>query len=84
MTLFRMDVSRETGAVMLYMESACGFRPLIGWSSMDGVKEFATLLLDLYRRRNGEEDRIREVSDNIIKQALGNELNTLGKKPRSE
>ena len=84
MTLFRMDVSRETGAVMLNMEAACGFRPLIGWSSIDGVKEFATMLFDIYHRRNGEMDRIREISDNIIEQALGNDSNPSEEEPRSE
>ena len=84
MTLFRMDVSRETGAVMLYIESACGFRPLVGWSSMDGAKEFAEMLLDIYHRRNREEDRIREVSDNILRQALSSELNSSEKKQRRE
>ena len=84
MAQFRMDVSRETGAVMLYMKSACGFRPRVGWSSMNGVREFADMLLGVYPSRNEKMNRVREVSDNIIKQVLGNGLNSLEKKQRSE
>ena len=44
MTLFRIDVSRETGSVMLWMEAPCGFKPIIGWAHLEGVKEFAEML----------------------------------------
>ena len=70
MTLFRMDISKESDTVMLYMESACGFRPLIGWSSVDGMKEFAEMLLATYHHRDREKSRIRETSDNILRQVL--------------
>jgi hypothetical protein len=77
MTHFRIDISRETETVVLYMESACGFRPLIGWSNMDGVKEFAEMLLDIYHHDNREQIRIREISDNILKQVIGNNMDLL-------
>ena len=76
MTHFRLDVSRETGAVTLWMatkETACGFRPVIGWPSMDGAKEFAEMLLDIYNCRKEEKDEVKKVSDNLLRQALGNE-----------
>ncbi len=41
----RVDVSRETGEIMLLMETACGFRPLIGWPSINGMEDFARALL---------------------------------------
>ena len=65
MTLFRIDVSRKTGEVMLWMETGRGCRPIIGWPSMGGLREFAEMLLDVYSHRKGEEDRTREVSQNI-------------------
>lgn len=84
MTLFRVDVSGETEAVMLYMRSEHGLRPLIGWPSMDGMKEFAEMLLDTYHRRNIEKKRIKEASDNILKQVLDNDTDLLEEEPRAE
>jgi len=77
MTLFRIDVSRETGAVMLWMEVPCGFKPIIGWDHLDGVKEFAEMLLDFYNSRKDERYEDRKVSDNILEQTLGNSLDFL-------
>ena len=80
MTHFRLDISRETGAVTLWMaakETACGFRPVIGWPSMDGAKEFAEMLLDIYYDRTREADRVNQVSENIIRQALGEQKDFL-------
>ena len=72
MTLFQIDVSRETGVVMLWMEAPCGFKPIIGWAHLDGVKEFAEMLLDFYNSRKEEKDEVKKVSDNLLRQALGN------------
>ncbi len=58
MTRFRLDVSRQTGTATLWKatDTPCGFRPVLGWSSMDGVKEFAEMLLDIYyQRQTGQE-----------------------------
>ena len=71
MTLFRIDVSRETGAVMIWMEAPCGFKPIIGWAHLDGVKEFAEMLLEFYNSRRASEDNVKHVSDNLLRQALG-------------
>ena len=73
MTLFRIDVSRETGSVMLWMEAPCGFKPIIGWAHLEGVKEFAEMLSDFHNSRKEEKDRIKEVSDILLRQALGDE-----------
>ena len=53
MTRFRLDVSRQTGTATLWMvaDTPCGFKPVIGWPNMDGVKEFAEMLLDIYYQR---------------------------------
>jgi len=73
MTHFRLDVSRETGAATLWMateETPCGSKPVIGWPDMDGVREFAEMLLDIYHYRNRERDRINQISEDIIRQAF--------------
>jgi len=57
MTNFRLDVSRETGTATLWMatkETACGYKPVLAWPSMDGVKEFAQMLLEIEHYRKGE------------------------------
>jgi len=74
MTKFRVDVSRETGEVTLWMattETACGFSPILGWPNIDGVKEFGGKLLGVYPHSSRERDRIKQVSERIVKQALG-------------
>ena len=57
MTNFRLDVSRETGAATLWMateETACGYKPILSWPSMEGVRDFALMLLEIDRRRQEE------------------------------
>jgi hypothetical protein len=59
MTQFRLDVSRETGAATLWMATegtACGFQPILAWSSMEGVRDFALMLLNIDRCRKGESE----------------------------
>ena len=60
MTNFRLDVSRETGEATLWMEAeetACGYKPVLAWPSMDGVRDFALMLLEIdhYRREGGRD-----------------------------
>ncbi|MDY6893511.1 MAG: hypothetical protein SVO26_07360 [Chloroflexota bacterium] len=41
MTDFRLDVSRDTGEATLWMaaeETACGYKPILAWPGMDGVR----------------------------------------------
>ena len=73
MTIFRMDVHRESGAVMLWMKTPCGFQPIIGRADLEGAKEMADMLLDFYDRRKEEKDEVKEISDKLLRQALGNE-----------
>jgi hypothetical protein len=59
MANFRLDVSRETGTATLWMatdETACGYKPVLAWPSMDGVREFAQMLLEIDRYRQGESE----------------------------
>jgi hypothetical protein len=54
MIQFRLDVSQVTGEATLWMESgetACGYKPILAWPSMDGVREFAWMLLEIDRTR---------------------------------
>ncbi len=73
MAHFRIDVSRETGEVMLLMEAPCGFKPIIGWAHLEGVKEFAEMLLDFHSSRKEERGEIRKISNNLLRQVLGDE-----------
>jgi len=63
MTHFRLDVSRQTGTATLWMvtNTPCGFKPVLGWPHIDGVKEFAEMLLDIYYRRQSDQERPDEV-----------------------
>ena len=70
---FRIDVSRETGVIMLWTEAPCGFKPTIGWSHLEGVKEFAEMLFDFYNGRKEERDEIKKISNNLLRQVLGDE-----------
>ena len=71
MTHFRIDVSRETRAIMLCVEAPCGFKPIIAWAGLEGVKEFAEMLLGFYNSRKEGKDESKAVSDNLLQQALG-------------
>ena len=73
MTLFRIDVSRETEAVTVWMEAPCGFKPIIGWARLEGVKEFAEMLLEFYNSRKEESNEVKRISDSLLRQALGDE-----------
>ena len=64
MQKFKLAVSRKTGITTLWM--ACddlpdSYVPIIGWSDFRGLKEFAEMLLEMYRnkqRQDVERDRI--------------------------
>ena len=60
MTVFRIDVHRKSGEVMLWMKISCGFKPIIVWAHLKAVKEMAEMLLYFYDRR------IRQSHGNIL------------------
>ena len=73
MRQFRLDVSRKTGMTTLWMsteQSPCGYTPLIGWSNISGLREFAEMLLDMYRHNLRETERIKRTSDDILQQVF--------------
>jgi|GEM_PF-2821415 len=41
----QVKVSKETGEVMLFIETACGFRPVMGWPDINRMEAFAMALL---------------------------------------
>ena len=73
MTVFRIDISRKSGEVMLWMETPCDSKPIVAWANLEGVKEFADMLLNFYNSRKEEEHKVKEVSDYLLRQALGDE-----------
>ena len=73
MTFFRIGVNRESGAVTIWMEAPCGMKPIIVCADLEGVKEFAEMLLDFYNTGKEEKRKIEKVSNNLLRQALGND-----------
>ena len=76
MRQFRLDVSRKTGITTLWMstnKSPCGYTPLIGWSTIDGLREFAEMLLDMYRHNIRERMKVQNISEQILNQAFKND-----------
>lgn len=73
MTFFRIGVNRESGAVTIWMEAPCGIKPIIVCADLEGVKEFAEMLLEFYNTGKEEKRRIEKVSNNLLGQALGND-----------
>jgi hypothetical protein len=51
---------------------------------MNGVKEFADMLLDFYRHRNKEAERVRIISDDILYQAIGDRFISKGETDEKE
>lgn len=52
MAQFRVETSRETGEVMLFVNTLCGFRPVIGWPDAENLKDFTDMLTGIYSRIN--------------------------------
>ena len=71
MPVFRIDVHRKSGKVLLWMKTPFGFQPIMGWADVEGVKEFAEMLLEFYDSREQGKDRVKEISDKLLWQALG-------------
>ena len=79
--VYRIEYSKESG-IILWLEAPCGFKqPIIRWADPSGVERFAGMLLDFYDRmmeaervNHGEkDDEVKAISDNLLKQALGND-----------
>ena len=49
---FRVETSRETGEVMLFVNTRCGFRPVMGWPDAEKLKDFTDMLTSIYSRIN--------------------------------
>lgn len=73
MTQFRLDVNRSNGEVRLWMRGDCGncLIPIIGWDNIEGMKEFAAMLMGWYVQNKADKRQLNEVSDNLLRQALG-------------
>jgi hypothetical protein len=71
---FKLDISRKTGFTTLWMateESPCGYTPPIGWSNIHGLREFAEMLLDMYRHSLRENERVKNTSELILQDVFG-------------
>jgi hypothetical protein len=52
----QVEVSKETGEVMLLIETACGLRPVMGWPNINGMEDFAMALLNICLQVRGKEN----------------------------
>ena len=57
LAVLRVDVSKETGEVMLLMETACGFRPVIGWPNVGSFQDFTNTLVGICSQISFNEGR---------------------------
>lgn len=74
MTHYRLEVCNKTGVITVWMQSEntpCGYVPIIAWNDMNGVREFAEMLLDFCDYRRKDIERVKKTSDYIIQQAIG-------------
>jgi hypothetical protein len=73
MQKFKLTVSTKTGITTLMMASdnlSDSYIPIIGWNDIRGLKEFAEMLLEMYRNRQQEYYKIDRTSARLIEQAL--------------
>ena len=47
LAIFRVDVSKQTGEVMLFIETGCSMRPVMAWPNASGLHDFAETLLGI-------------------------------------
>ena len=55
LAVLRVEVSKESGEVMLLIETACGFRPVIGWPDVGALQVFAETLFYICSQINGKD-----------------------------
>ncbi len=74
MTQFRLDINKRNGEVRLWMKGNCGscLIPIIGWDNIEGMKEFAEMLLGWYAE-NKADRQVNEISENLLRQAFGDD-----------
>ena len=73
MSFFQVGVNKKSGAVTIWMEAPCGLRPILVCADMEGMKEFGDMLLNFYNSRKEEKDKIAEISNELLEQALGDD-----------
>ena len=86
--IYRIEFFKEVG-IVLWLEAPCGLKhPLMRWADLDGVKRLADILSDFCHHRmeedgmthgNKTDDEVRAISDNLLRQALGDPSDDIGK-----
>jgi hypothetical protein len=70
---FKLAVSKKNGLTTLLMaspDSSDGYTPIIGWSDIQGLREFAEMLLEMYRNKQHKDVETNRISFRLIEQAL--------------
>jgi len=71
MGAYRLDMNNNSEGVILWMETPCGTKPVMGWHDLDGMRGFAEMLLDYYWNQKIKEPERIETAEDILQQALG-------------
>ena len=59
----RIDISKDTGEIMLFIETGCGFRPVMGWPDVRCLHSFADNLLGICSDIN---NKVQRETDNVL------------------
>lgn len=70
MARFRVDASRDTGEVMLMIETECGYRPVMGWPDAERLKEFAEMLIGVYSSIDDRNNDPKNIADKLIEETF--------------
>lgn len=71
MTFFQIGVNKDSGKVGIWLEAPCGeMKPILICADLDGVKEFADMLLNFYNERKDGKDKVERISNYLLRQAL--------------
>lgn len=74
MTAFQTGVNRKSEVVTMWMEAPCGLKQIIVCADLEGAREFADMLLNFYDSRKEEKDKMEKVSNDLLRQALGDDV----------
>jgi len=69
--VYHLDIQERTGNVVLWVDTKCGSRPVLGWRSLELVRDFADVLFSLYLEKEMEHQEVNEVSERLLEQAFG-------------
>jgi hypothetical protein len=67
---FRVDAYRETGELMLLIETQCGYRPVMGWPDIASLREFAEMLMNVCSSIKSDGNTAAEIADKLVEEVF--------------